>query len=74
MEKFTQKQLKGLIKEGVAMDITHSKKDIIDNLLKIGVTQVGYSSGIYGCNGMLLKDNIGKLYAITDSTSNLFCF
>lgn len=37
--------------------------------------QVGYSSGVYGCNGMLLKGNkTGKLYAITSRTTAVFVF
>ena len=38
-------------------------------------TQIGYSAGVYGCNGMLLQGHkTGKLYAITARTSAIFVF
>ena len=65
----TQKELKRLVKLGVAKDITNSssRKDIQEDY-----SQVGYSSGVYGCNGMLLR---GKaLYAPFDKNESLYIY
>ena len=71
MEKYTIKQLKSLVSNGVAKDITYSSKksDIPENY-----TQIGYAAGLYGCNGMLLKGESGQLYAVTSRTSAIYIF
>lgn len=67
----TQKELKRLVRVGAAKDITDSssRSDIPE-----GYRQVGYSSGIYGCNGMLLRGESGQLYAVTGRTSAIYIF
>lgn len=69
MEKYTLKQLKSMVKNGVAIDVTNAKsrKDVPESY-----TQVGYSAGVYGCNGMLFKGESGQLYAITARTSAIW--
>ena len=71
MEKYTVKQLKSLVSEGIAIDVTKSvnKSDIPENY-----AQVGYASGLYGCNGMLLKGESGQLYAVTGRTTAIYIF
>ena len=72
MERYTQKQLKSLVSSGAAIDVTDWSKqsDIPENY-----TQIGYASGIYGCNGMLLRGyTSGKLYAITSRTTAIYIF
>ena len=71
MEKYTIKQLKSLVNSGAALDVTRSSKksDIPENY-----TQIGYAAGLYGCNGMLLKGESGKLYAVTSRTSAIYIF
>ena len=71
MEKYTIKQLKSLVNDGVAKDVTYSSKksDIPESY-----TQVGYASGIYGCNGMLLKGESGQLYAVAGRTTAIYIF
>ena len=71
MEKLTQKELKRLVANGVAIDLTysHNQKDI-----KEPYKQIGYSSGVYGCNGKLLKGESGQLYAITKRTAAIFTY
>ena len=71
MEKYTVKQLKKLVSDGVAKDVTYSSKksDIPERY-----TQVGYASGLYGCNGMLLKGESGQLYAVTGRTTAIYIF
>jgi len=77
MEKFTQKQLKSLITEGAAVDISYADNDTRTAIEKEEgyYTQIGYAAGIYGCNGMLLKGhNTGKLYAIAGRTQAIYIF
>ena len=71
MEKYTVKQLKSLVSNGVAKDVTYSskKRDIPESY-----AQVGYASGLYGCNGMLLKGESGQLYAVTGRTTAIYIF
>ena len=66
MIKFSQKQLKELIKTGVAIDVT-DRTDIPENY-----TQIGYSGGVYGCNGQLFIGEMShKLYATTSYNYSL---
>lgn len=69
MTKVTQKFLKQLVKECVAIDLTnsHEREDAPSELYTIA-----YSSGIYGRTGVLLKDATGKLYATTSRSTALF--
>ena len=72
MTKYTQKQLRSMIDSKIAKDITnsHSFLDIPEAYEKIG-----YSSGIYGCNGLLLKGlETGALYVIASRTTALYIF
>lgn len=71
MKKYTQKELRNLVALGVAKDVT--------NAVEVGAIpeyykQVGYSVGIYGCNGMLLQGESGQLYAVTARTSAIYVF
>lgn len=77
MERYTQKQLKNLVNTGAAVDITRGDNETREQILKEEeyYTQIGYSAGVYGCNGMLLKGHkTGKLYAITNTTSAIYIF
>jgi hypothetical protein len=71
MKRYTQKELRRLVNNGTAIDLTKSH-----NILDIDerYEQVGYSKGIYGCNGKLLEGESGQLYAITTATSALYIF
>lgn len=76
-DKYTQRQLREMVKDGLAEDITYGNNDTRKQIEEAEgyYTQVGYSSGVYGCNGMLLKGNkTGKLYAITSRTTAVFVF
>lgn len=71
MKKYTQKELRNLVALGMATDITKTHDyDAVPKPYDV----VGYSRGIYGCNGKLLKDENGRLYAIIGSTSALYMF
>lgn len=72
MQRFTQRQLKNLVRTGAAVDVTnaHERRAIPEPY-----AQVGFSSGVYGCNGQLFKGlETGKLYAITARTTAIFIF
>ena len=71
MEKYTIKQLKSLVNSGAAIDVTYAKKQ---SEIPESYTQIGYASGVYGCNGMLLKGESGKLYAVTGRTTAIYIF
>lgn len=77
MTKYTQKQLKEMVATGIAVDITRYHTQDADALRKKEgyLSQVGYSCGVYGCNGQLFKGyNTGKLYAVTAHTSAIYLF
>lgn len=68
--KFTQKQLKEIAKNKIAIDITYEDQEKIQNF---NVKQIGLSFGVYGMNGGLFQDNeTGQLYVITSRSTNLF--
>lgn len=71
MERYTQKQLRNLVKVGVAKDVTYASKS---NEIPESYTQIGYAAGLYGCNGMLLRGASGQLYAVTNRTSAIYLF
>lgn len=71
MRKYTQKELRQLVQLGVAEDYTNKPADYMYTLRRLD--KVGYSSGIYGINGGLVKDTeTGQLYAVIGRCSNLF--
>ena len=77
MKKYTQKELKNLVSLGAAEDITRGDNETREAIEAAEgyYTQIGYSAGIYGCNGMLLQGHkTGKLYAITARTTAIFIF
>ena len=71
MKKYTQKELRAMANNGMAIDLTksHDRNDIGERY-----EQIGYSKGIYGCNGKLLEGVSGQLYVITTATSALYIF
>ncbi len=75
MRKYTQKELKEFVRLGMAKDITTMNTEKCKELKnEKGICQVGYSSGVYGCNGMLLQGRDGESYVITSRTQNLWLF
>lgn len=72
MRKYTQKQLKNLVRDGLAHDITNAPEAEVLTLWK-RCEKVGYSSGLYGINGGLIRDReTGDFYAVTARNTNLF--
>ena len=77
MTKYTQKQLREMVQNGIATDISNYNNNGRNEILaREGYyTQVGYASGTYGCSGMLLKGNeTNSLYAITSRTQAIYIF
>ena len=72
MIKTTQKALKKHVAVGIAKDITQYSFEEADALCRThNLEIIAISSGIYGLNGALLKDENGKLYAITARNTTL---
>lgn len=71
MTKYTRKQLKQMVTDGVAIDVTHASA-VTD--IPEGYRQIGYAESIYGCGGKLLMGDSGQLYAITDRTTAIYLF
>ncbi len=69
---WTQKELKNLVKLGVAEDITNEDYDCLDD--EHPIEKLGTSKGAYGMNGGLIRGASGKLYVITSRNSLLFRF
>jgi len=71
MKRYTQRELRAMANNGTAIDLTKSHDR---NAIGERYEQIGYSKGIYGCNGKLLEGVSGKLYVITTATSALYIF
>jgi hypothetical protein len=77
MKKYTQKELRSLVEQGLAQDITSGTNETRQQIEAIEgwLTQIGYASGVYGCNGLLFVGrNTGKLYAVTRRTNAIYIF
>lgn len=77
MKRYTQKELKNFVNLGVAVDITNGTNETRKEILakENDLEKVGYSSGIYGCNGLLLKGyKTGTLYAVCSRSTAIFIF
>ena len=76
MERYTQKQLKALVNEGIAESIDFTtndyRKEIEENHGYL--TQIGYAAGAHGCSGGLLKARDGKLFAITSRNKAIYIY
>lgn len=74
--KLSQKNIKEMVERKLAIDITYcTDKEIQEIKVNEGwFNELGYSAGVYGCNGLLLQGNKTKqLYAITSRTSAVYC-
>lgn len=71
MRKYKQRELRDLVRLGVAEDYTNKPIEHIYTLRRL--EKVGYSTGVYGINGGLAEDTeTGQLYAIIGRCANLF--
>ena len=72
MKTMKQKEIKNLVKLGVAVDITAEEGSLTRYRQ---LDPIAVSRGQYGMNGCLLKDCLtGELYAITARCSALFYY
>lgn len=70
--KYTQRQLKEMVANGTAIDITNKSANELYKLQKEEQLEpVGSSFGVYGANGRLYRGKSGKLYAVTARTTSL---
>lgn len=75
MEKVTQKFIRALINAGEAQDLTHTNFEDMQKWIAEHpyYRQIAYSTGVYGCNGKLLKDpKSGELFGIVGRTNAMF--
>lgn len=71
MKKYTLREIKRFVSLGAAVDITGASRPAIQEPFE----KIGYSAGIYGINGGLLRgQSSGTIYAITARNSNLFYY
>nr|DAL36912.1 MAG TPA_asm: hypothetical protein [Caudoviricetes sp.] len=71
MKKYTTRQLKELVKIGAAIDVTDA---ISTTAIPEWYDKIGYSRGINGINGLLMRGKSGKLYAITSRSTAISIF
>ena len=65
-------EIKRLVKHDIAKDVTTVLWEDI-NAIRKSSDVIGYSVGVYGVNGALLRNReTGELYAITSRSGNLF--
>lgn len=75
MRKFKQKEFREMARMGMATNITNYSLEECQKLNERNLSKEGYSSGIYGINGGLLKDiDTGEFYVITVNNSTLLYF
>ena len=74
LRKYTKREIKDYIRSGFATDITElSFSELKEWRNGRNLEKVGYSSGVYGISGGIIKDrNTGELFAITERTTALF--
>ena len=73
--KTTLKKIRRYVAANAAEDLTRKGFAEIDaiRVAECGFERIAYSTGIYGCTGVLVKGNTtGKLYAVTAPTSALW--
>lgn len=72
MRKYTQRELRRLVSVGSAKLLESDFDDTSDFIKNHDFDKVGYSSGIYGISGGLIRDRkSGELYAITARNTTL---
>lgn len=70
--KYTQRQLKEMVADGTAIDITNKSANELYKLQKEEQLEpIGSSFGTYGANGRLYRGKDGKLYAVTARAMSL---
>lgn len=67
MKKYTLREIKDFVRLGLASDVSNmSNSEMRDFMKSHRLEKVGYSAGINGINGGIMKDiESGEMYAIT---------
>ena len=77
MRRYTQKELRELVNTGIAVDISKGTLETRQQLLEKEeyLEQIGYSAGMYGCNGKLLQgDKTGQWYVVVGRSQAIYIF
>ena len=77
IRRYTQKELRELVNAGIAINITNGTLKTREELLEKEeyLEQIGYSAGIYGCNGKLLQgDKTGQWYVVVGRSQAIYIF
>ena len=75
MIEFTQKQIRQMVEEGFATDLSIKWGGTIDDIINQEgrMIRIGVSYGYYGLAGALYKgEKTGSLYAVQGYSSNLY--
>jgi len=74
MTKFTKKQLKNLVADGVAVDLTYYSADMLEDLSRgKDFRQIGFAADTYGCAGSLYMNmETRELYAVCERSRALY--
>lgn len=76
MKRFTQKELRELVRLGIAEKLDGTTSDDRNRIEAENgcLSQIGYASGVFGCSGGLLKAKNGKLFAITSRCTAIYIY
>lgn len=70
MRKYTQKEMRMMVRLGQAKDITNNS---YESLADLNLEKIGFSTGVYGMNGGVFRDrNTKELYVVIARNSLLF--
>ncbi len=73
MFKTTQKELREYVRMGLAKDYTHASTNEVKELGRKCLNRLGYSTGVYGLNGLLFEDyETGEKYVVIGRGTNLY--
>lgn len=73
MIKTTQRELRSMVADGIAIDATHMPQDETYELAREPHTLIACSYGVYGCNGVCFKsDETGQMFVVVGRCPNLF--
>ena len=73
MFRTTQRALRSMVADGIAIDATHMPQDDVYELARESRTLIACSHGVYGCNGICFKsDETGQMFVVVGRCTNLF--
>lgn len=70
MKKYTQKEMRMMVRTGMAQGITNASYESVE---KLNLEKIGFSTGIYGMNGGVFRERDTKeLYVVIARNTLLF--